>query len=70
MKTYVPLVVFEIVAGDQVPEIPFGETNANVGAVEPEQKAGIGEKSGIVISLTVTVKVCVEAHCPALGVKT
>ncbi len=41
------LVVLLIVAGDQVPTIPLGAVLDKSGAVEPEQKAGIGAKLGV-----------------------
>ena len=58
-----------IVAGDQVPTIPFGDVVAKIGAVEPEHKAGIRAKFGAIIGFTVMVKVVVVAHCPTVGVK-
>jgi hypothetical protein len=36
------------VAGDQVPVMLFGDVNPSVGAVEPEQNAGIAAKLGTV----------------------
>ena len=58
-----------IVVGDQVPVILFGDVNPSIGAVEPEQNAGIAAKFGTVWAFTVTLRVCVVAHCPAVGVK-
>ena len=55
--------------GDQVPAMPLFDVLGNVGAVVPLQKAGIGVKVGVTDGLTVTLKLAVDAHCPALGVK-
>ena len=48
VKMYEPLVVLLIIAGDQVPVILFGDVNPSVGAVDPEQNAGIAAKVGTV----------------------
>lgn len=58
-----------IVAGDQVPTIPLGDVVAKVGAVDPEQILGIAAKFGVIIGLTLMVKVVIVAHSPADGVK-
>ena len=58
-----------IVAGFHVPVTPLGAVLDNMGATLPTQKAGIAAKSEIVGGFTVTFKVCVVEHCPALGVK-
>ena len=58
-----------IVAGDQVPVMPFGEVFNKVGAVEPVQKVGMVAKSGVSDGVTVTFSICVVPHCPGLGVK-
>lgn len=47
VNTYVPLAVLLIVAGDQVPTIPFGEVDANNGAVLPTQNGGMAAKFGV-----------------------
>ena len=57
-------------AGFQVPNTPFGDKVLKDGAVEFAQNAGIAAKLGTIIGFTVTVSVCVVAHCPAFGVKT
>jgi hypothetical protein len=64
-----PLVLF-ITAGDQLPEIPLGETVANTGGVVPAQKGGIGVKSGVTFAFTVIgiVTGVADVHCPAAGV--
>ena len=59
-----------MVAGVQEPVTPFGEVVAKIGATEPVQKSAIGVKSGLRFGTTFTAKVCVVAHCPALGVNT
>jgi hypothetical protein len=69
VKVYVPLAVLSITAGDHVPVIPFKEVVGKVGAVVPAQKAGIVLKVGIMVGVTVTLSVAVEAHCPLFGVK-
>ena len=58
------------IAGSHVPVITFGEVAPKTGAVEPEQNAGIAAKFGTVWAVTVILRVCVVAHCPAVGVKT
>ena len=58
-----------MVAGLQVPLMPFVDVPVNVGAVEPEQKAGIAANVGVTLGVTVTLKVVVVAHCPTAGVK-
>ena len=57
-------------AGDQEPVTPFGEVVSKIGAIEPAQKSAIAVKSGLRFCTTFTAKVCVVAHCPALGVNT
>ena len=70
VKTYEPLIVLFIVAGDQVPAMLFGESPVNTGAVLPEQKAGMAAKLGAVGWVTVTFRVCVVAEHGAFGVNT
>ena len=55
--------------GNQVPAMPLFDVLGKEGAVIPLQKAGIGVKVGVTDGLTVTLKLAVVAHCPALGVK-
>ena len=59
-----------IVAGNQVPVIPLGEVVPSVGATSPAQNGAMAAKSGVILGLTVTLRVCVVAHCPAAGVNT
>jgi hypothetical protein len=58
------------VAGLQLPVIPFVEVPGNAGTDPPEQIVSEFPKlnTGIVLALTVTVKVAAVAHCPADGV--
>ena len=57
-----------IIAGLHVPVIPLVEVVGNVGAVEPEQKAGMAANVGVTLGVTVISSVVVVAHCPAAGV--
>jgi hypothetical protein len=57
------------VVGNHVPAIPLFDVLGKEGAAIPLQKARIGVKVGVTDGLTVTLKVAVDAHCPALGVK-
>ncbi len=59
-----------IVAGLHVPVTPLGDVVFNGGAVPPSQMAGIAAKSGVVLAVMVTLKVCGLAHTPAVGVNT
>ena len=67
VNKYVPLAVLLTVAGLQVPVMPLVDVAGKVGATAPLQKAGIAAKAGTIAAFTVTFKVVVEAHCPALG---
>ena len=64
-----PDVVLLTTAGLQVPVIPLVDVPGNVGAVEPEQNAGIAANVGVTFGVTVTSRVVVVAHCPTAGVK-
>jgi len=55
-------------AGDQVPVIPLLEVVGNGASTAPEQIAATGLNVGVTLGVTVTVKVVVVAHCPAVGV--
>jgi hypothetical protein len=46
-----------IVAGLHDPVIPLSDVVFNTGATEPEQNAGIAAKFGVILVLTVVVKV-------------
>ena len=60
-----------IVAGVQLPVIPFDEVPGNTGTLAPAQISILVPKSnkGVVFGFTVTVKLVAEAHCPDVGVK-
>ena len=55
--------------GLQVPVIPLVEVVNNVGAVEPEQKAGIAAKAGVTWLVMIISMVAVVPHWLASGVK-
>ena len=46
VKIYIPFAVLLMVDGNHVPEIPFGEVVPKMGAMLPEQNAGIAAKLG------------------------
>jgi hypothetical protein len=71
VKVYVvvPTTDVLIVAGLQVPVIPFTDVNGSAGATEFRQSEPNGLKVGVTFGLTVTINVVVAAHCPASGVK-
>jgi hypothetical protein len=66
----VPLVVLLTVDGLQVPLIPLLDVFGKAGTVPPSQMVNVVPKLnvGVTIGLTVTVNVCMVAHCPAVGV--
>jgi hypothetical protein len=68
VNVYVPVVVLLTVVGLQVPVIPLVEVVGKVGAAAPLHIAGIAAKVGVIVGLTVTDKVVVVAHNPAVGV--
>ena len=57
-------------AGLQVPVIPLVELLGNVGTVPPAQMVRLVPKLniGVIFGLTVTAKLVVVAHRPAVGV--
>ena len=57
-----------LTAGAQVPVIPLVDVVGSTGAAVPLQIAGTAVKVGTVCGLTVTVRVAVVAHNPAVGV--
>jgi hypothetical protein len=59
-----------LTTGDHVPGmgVVFVEFVGNVGAVEFKQTSETGLKVGTVGAIVVTVKLAVDAHCPAVGV--
>ncbi len=56
--------------GLHVPVIPLVDVAANVGTVPPSHIVAVVPKLnvGVIFGFTVTVKVAVVAHCPAVGV--
>ena len=58
-----------IIAGLHVPVIPLVEVVGNVGAVEPEQKAGIAANVGVTWLVMIISMVAVVPHWLASGVK-
>lgn len=59
-----------IVAGFHVPLTPFVDVAGNTGTPAPAQMVSElpKAKEGVMFGFTVTVKVVVVAHCPAVGV--
>jgi hypothetical protein len=57
-----------IVAGLQVPVIPFIDVVGSVGEIDPVQIGFTAAKVGMMLELTVTSNVVVVAHCPTAGV--
>ena len=68
VNVYVPVAVLLTVAGLQVPLTPFVEVVGSTGATDPGQIGFIAANIGTVCGLTVTVRVAVVAHNPAVGV--
>jgi len=62
VNVYVPVDVLETVAGFQVPVIPFVDVAASAGAADPEQIGAMALNAGLILFVTVTVKVAVVAH--------
>ena len=57
-----------LIAGDQVPDIPFNEVVGN--EIDPPEQIGeIWVKVGVTIGFTLIVKLAELAHCPEFGVK-
>jgi len=55
-------------AGAHVPVIPLLEVVGNGDSVAPEQIGATAVNVGVMLELTVIVKVAVVAHCPGSGV--
>ena len=64
----VPAVLVLIVEGLQVPLMEFVEVSGKDGATAFWHKGPIAANAGVTCGVTVTFKVVVVAHCPALGV--
>jgi len=62
VNVYVPVAVFETVAGFQVPVIPFVDVAGSVGATDPVQMGAMALNVGVILFVTVTVRVVVVAH--------
>ena len=62
------MVVVLFNAGDHTPLMPLREVVGNGTSVAPEQIAATELNVGVMLGLTVIVKVVVVAHCPAVGV--
>jgi hypothetical protein len=70
VNVYVPDAVLLTVAGLQVPVIPLVDVVVSAGTDPPSQIVNEVPKlkAGVTLGLTVTVKLVVNAHCPADGV--
>ena len=58
-----------LIAGDQVPEIPFIELVGSGGIAVPGQYGPNCEKDGRIFGVIMMLIVCVVAQSPAVGVK-
>ena len=63
------MVAVLLIAGDQVPVMLLSDVVGNGANTPPEQIAATGLNVGVTVGLTVIVKLVVDAHCPAPGVK-
>lgn len=68
VKVYVVVAVL-LMAGDQIPVIPFVEVVGKGAIAVPVQTGGTALKVGVAIGLTLIVRLPLTAHCPLLGVK-
>ena len=57
-----------LTAGAQVPVIPLFDVVGRTGAADPLQIGATAVNVGVTCGLTVTVRVVVVGHCPAVGV--
>jgi hypothetical protein len=62
------VVAWLLMAGLQVPVIPFKELVDNVVKFPPLQTGFTGSNVGVMIGLIVIIILAVAAHCPELGV--
>ena len=67
-KVYVVVAVL-LIAGDQVPEIPFVEFVGSGGIAVPGQYGPTCEKDGRIFGVIMMLIVCVVAQSPEVGVK-
>ena len=58
-----------LIAGDQVPEIPFIELVGSGGIAVPGQYGPTCEKDGRIFGVIMMLIVCVVAQSPEVGVK-
>jgi hypothetical protein len=65
----VPTATVLIVAGLQVPVMPFEDIAGSIGATLFWQSGPIWANAGVIELVIVTCIVAVVAHCPAAGVK-
>jgi len=56
-------------AGDQDPVYPLREVVGNALKVPPSHIGATAVNVGVILGVTVMVRVVVVAHCPAVGVK-
>ena len=68
VNVYVPVFVLSTVDGDQVPVTPLLDVVGRTGAADPLHMGADVVKVGTVCGVTVTVRVAVVAHKPAVGV--
>lgn len=70
VNVYTPEFWLSTVAGLHVPLMPLDDVPGNAGTVPPAQIVSDVPKLnvGVILGLTVTVKLAVVAHCPASGV--
>jgi hypothetical protein len=68
VKVYVVVTVL-LIAGDQVPVMPFWELVGKAGIEAPTQYGPTAEKVGVIFGLTTMVIVVEFAQRPGLGVK-
>jgi hypothetical protein len=64
-----PITVVFMLAGNQVPMMPFKEFNGSTSGVSFRQYGPNCVNVGVTIGLTVMVIVVTLAHCPTFGVK-
>ena len=68
VNVYVPVFVLSTVDGDQVPVTPLLDVVGRTGAADPLHIGAGVVNVGTVCGVTVTVRVAVVTHCPAVGV--
>ena len=58
-----------LIAGDQVPVMPFVDVVGKAGTLAPLQYGPTAANVGVTLGVMVIVSEAVVAHCPAVGVK-